>query len=113
MDDVGEQATKAHTALIILSHEKNLYVSSEEVFPSIARGLLTNIALYSLDLHHHFYFQLFFSEKSPLWFRGAFFYSFSRKEFRPHSPSRLFFFSTRAAYLARRAGAQGVVVGLK
>jgi hypothetical protein len=85
MDDVGEQATGARTALTIIIAQKNFYVPSEEVFPSNARSLQTNIALC-------FFFNfpapsrretavLFFSEKSPLGFRDAFFYSFSREEF--------------------------------
>jgi hypothetical protein len=67
---------------------KNLYVPSGEVFPLVARGLLRNIALCSSGLPSSFSSAesprntcTFLSVKSPLGFRGAFFYRLSREEF--------------------------------
>jgi hypothetical protein len=59
-----------------------------EVFPLVARGLLRNIALCSSGFASSFASAetprnacTFLSEKSPLGFRGAFFYRLSREEF--------------------------------
>jgi hypothetical protein len=88
MDDVGEQTTGVHTALTTTNRMENFHVPSGKVFPSIARGLLTDCHLF-LGLSNVSFFGAeslrnactFLSEKSPLGFRGAFFYRLSREEF--------------------------------
>jgi hypothetical protein len=47
---------------------------------------------------------LFFPRKVLSGFAVPFFIAFRAKSFRPHDPSRLFFFSARAAHLAWRGG---------
>jgi hypothetical protein len=44
---------------------------------------------------------LFIPRKVLLGFAAPFFIAFRAKNFRPHGPSRLFFFSAHAAHLAR------------
>jgi hypothetical protein len=51
MDDVGEEATGARTALRLLSRRKVLVYPLTEVSPLIARCLLKNFSLYSSDRH--------------------------------------------------------------
>jgi hypothetical protein len=105
-----------------LSARKTVFFACKlgEVFPLVARGLLTNIALCSSGLHRHFSSAetprnacTFLSEKSPLGFRGAFFIAFRAKSFRSHGPRRLFFFRHVWSNWRGGSGVRGVVVGLK
>jgi hypothetical protein len=113
VDDVGGQATRTRTALTVT-------VCAEKRFLSVKIGGRFPIDYTGRTDEHSYLFLgpcyffsadtprnacTFFFEKSPLLFRCAFcFIGFWAKSFRPHGPSRLFFFSARATHLARRSG---------
>jgi hypothetical protein len=98
VDDDGEQVTGACTALRSLLRGKIHTFPSGEVFPLIARGLLTNCPFvggtfngYFPALIYHETHILFFSEKILLGFQGALFYCFRAKSLWSHGTSLLFF----------------------
>jgi hypothetical protein len=87
VDDVGEQATRHALHSLSLFARKNVFSECKlgDLFTLVARGLLTNIARCSSGLASSFPSAetppnacTFLSEKSPLGFRGAFFYHLSR-----------------------------------
>jgi hypothetical protein len=73
---------------------------TDETLPFVLRALRRHF-LASRRRETHV---LFFPRKVLSGFAVSIFIAFRAKIFRPHSPSRLFLFSARAAHLARKGG---------
>jgi hypothetical protein len=111
--DVGEQATRTCTSLnFTVVRKRFLGVSIGRSFPfgcagpteehcPLFLGLCVVIFLAPRRRETHV---LFFLRKVLSGFAAPFFIAFRATSFRPHGPSRLFFFSARAVHLARRGG---------
>jgi hypothetical protein len=123
MDDVGEQATEARSALTITICTETIFECPlGEVFPLVARGLLPNISFLRAKTSTVIFpapsrretHVLIFSKKSLLGFRGALFLlPFARKVF--GRSVRADCFSSRHVWAIWRGGAdaQDVVFKLK
>jgi hypothetical protein len=113
MNDVGEQATGARTALIITNCVEKPLRPAGRSFPFDRAGPTAEYFFSSLQNFHGDYSSaesprnectsLFREEPSQV-SRRPLFIALRTKNFWPHGPSRLFFFSARAAHLARRGG---------